>query len=440
MSIIQGQNLTLIDIRQFDTFTEIKDKLTINAVKQSVTGIINETISNYVGAFNYPAQIASFSSDLTNLIMGTYGIEEDSLKYFRFKINPNKLRVSRKKMISQRYTGGGWDVDTRGEEMINYSYSGSTGSLVPQDLIKKMGSLINSSGIFQYVRDNAGFAEPLLNVMNNLSKELFNNPKLSIAYIKFLLFEEFWKSNLDELMIIWEDNGYIGKLTNFNYDLDAQNPYQILYNFDLLVYPDFKYNLYTGWISEKQYKIIKSKFFNQVTEIDFNKEAINILKSKVIGNIIINNTITTESLSESVKNLNTNELKIENLKERTNNIIAVSNVSTSTIDFSEDEEIWFTYQGIYLYNKNALSFLKNNNQNLNDNYLNITPEKIAMWYREHAKSPIDVFEESVTLKYKDNIISKITTNKNTESTTPPINVGANVEKENSETSKEIKQP
>lgn len=64
-----------------------------------------------------------------------------------------------------------------------------------------------------------------------------------------VLFETFWKSNNDDLLIVYEDNAYLGKFNSFEWNQDAMNPYQINYSFDFVVYPEFNYNTNTGWIT-----------------------------------------------------------------------------------------------------------------------------------------------------------------------------------------------
>lgn len=255
--------LTIINPKAFDSFYDINNKILLDNAKSIVGGTINTALdvlqstsnNSLVNPIN-KLLLQGLSNELIKSIFEVNNLNEDSLDYFRFRINPNRLSKRRKKITTQKYTGNGWDVDTRGEEMIVYSYSGNSGSLVAVEVYQKLMSILNGylkkSGIFD-------------SFLGNIVDYFIYNPKLSSAYIKMVMFDKFWKSNNDDLLIVWEDNTYLGKFQSFEWNQDAMNPYLINYNFDFVVYPQFNYNTNTGWIEIDDDKRIRRRFKSIIT-------------------------------------------------------------------------------------------------------------------------------------------------------------------------------
>lgn len=386
-------NLTFINITAFDTLKSIRETLYYDSIKGILSSIFKETLS-----------LNTISTKLgfifNNLMKGI--IEEDdigdiTLDYFRFKINPQNLNVDRKKIISSRYTGAGFDVDTRGEELIGMTYSGTTGSLVPKGLYMRLLREIESQlDLFKNVMLLNGVTGTIQNKIN----EICRNPKLSTAYLRFLLLELYWQHANDEMLIIWEDNAYIGKFTQFSYKLDANNPYQILYNFSIQVYPEFKYNVATGWITNSDYAIIKGRFDNRENILTANDGK--ILDTKKILDETLN-----EKLGKGFEEIG-NDIKLyvqkgtdifEGFYKSFENGFCDLGIETSLSSETNELEEWYSSLGMFAYNKNKLVLNQNSTEKTSG--ISITPVDIGRYYRMRGGKGIDMFEESSNLERRN---------------------------------------
>ena len=135
--------------------------------------------------------------------------------------------------------------------------------------------------------------------------------------------------------------------------MKATEPYQIFWNFEVKVYPDFRYNVYTGWLEDSDFLTIQQVF---------NKKFLP--------------TQSFEGLDRPTSNKSATE----------QNIL--------------DQEIinWFSGLGSYPYNKDKIPFLNNQSGNLNINVSKITPRRLANWYK--ANQEIDIFEDNIAFNLK----------------------------------------
>jgi len=389
---MNSQSLTIINPVAFDSLSDIRATL----LKDSITDTVVSNIRNIVDVIgrginsSIEERVGSIVSKVAGEILKQSSIGEDSLDYFKFRINPNKLSVPKKKMVDNKYTGDGFDLDTRGQEMIPYSYKASTGSLVPDNLLE--------GACLPYLNE-------LFSVLNlgqelsgtNLQRfpQLTANPKLSGAYIKFKLFEQFWEQNNDDLLIFWEDDCYLGKFMNFSYEVDGFNPYQIMYTFDFMVYPDFKYNLLTGYITENSFATIKKTF------------------NRFYG-------IQEGSLEEKIRS---GALKTAP------NLTNLAGNATKLTDSQQADEDWFASLGAYPYNRNKTSLLKNLSRDHQTELQNITPRQMADWYKEN--NGIDIFEDSISFNLrrviKGSSLSNPNANSRNKGQSPTIDTGESKE-------------
>lgn len=337
--------LTIINPNAFTTLGEIKARFLKDSILETIGSNMFEIVSGLTNVVNAVApKVGTIIGNIAQEIYKQNGLFEDNLAYFRFRINPNKLSVSNKKILSTKYTGSGYDIDTRGNELIQYKYTGTSGSLVPYNFFDSVGIPMLKQ-LFEVLNIGASIAGA-----SERFPELSSNPKLSEAYLKFLLFDLFWRYNNDDLLVFWEDNCYVGKLNSFNFNLDANNPYQIIWDFDLQVYPDFVYNVYTGWISEADFSNIKNTFNRGVP---------------------------------------------------TNNVTFSSDIAGQSQN--EDLVTWFSTLGQYPYNKDKIQFFKNMSLNLSTDISSITPINMAKYYK--AIKNIDIFEENSSFNLRTNIIN-----------------------------------
>ena len=223
--------LTIINFKKkgFNIDSFIRKNI-IDSTKKTVSGFLSDIVSTVGIELN--STTVGYISQITQELLNQEGINEDNLDIYQFKINPVSFNFPRQKIINNILTGGGWDSDVRGQNMIVVNYSATTGSLVPQTantIIEKIARDLISRGsaLTQKVVSSANN----LLFPNDLFYQLANNPKLSTRYLKFLLFDIFWRANDDDLLIIWEDNTYIGKFVSFDYKPDGNKPWEIQYNF-----------------------------------------------------------------------------------------------------------------------------------------------------------------------------------------------------------------
>lgn len=260
---------------------DISKSILINSVKTQIAGLVRKVLR---------LDPTGLSGAIAGAILDRYNINEDSLDFYQFRINPRDLDVTKAKIRADRLTGGGYEMDTRGERLIQYRYNGTTGSLMPEFLsqydVTKVFELLLKQSLLQNADDPNIAAIRQAQILSNINPngsgwfnsiapsitDMLYNPMFSASYIKFLLFDKFWKYNNDHLVFVWEDNMYIGKFGNFHYRLTATEPYQILYDFDFTVYPEFIYNLTVGSLDIEDIKQVTQMFLREsyVKEFDGN--------------------------------------------------------------------------------------------------------------------------------------------------------------------------
>ena len=134
-------------------------------------------------------------------------------KYYTFRINPSGLDKSFSKIRDNKLTGLGPTQDTLGNNLVQFSYQGSTGNMYPPLRGTRM-------------------------------------PQMTAAWHYLALFEEFFVRNDDDLIFILDDDAVIGRFDSFSYGLNADNPWEIKYRFQISVYPNTRFSLLNGWVSE----------------------------------------------------------------------------------------------------------------------------------------------------------------------------------------------
>ena len=261
----------------------ISKSILINSVKTQIAGLVRKVLR---------LDPTGLSGAIAGAILDRYNINEDTLDFYQFRINPKDLDVTKAKIRADRLTGGGYEMDTIGERLIQYRYNATTGSLMPEFLSQYDVTKILEVGLKQALLQNNDDpnvaairqAQILTNINPNGSgwfnslapsiTDMLYNPMFSASYIKFLLFEKFWKYNNDHLVFVWEDNMYIGKFGNFHFRLTATEPYQIFYDFDFTVYPEFIYNLTVGSLDIEDIQQITQMFLRETYVKEFDAVAV----------------------------------------------------------------------------------------------------------------------------------------------------------------------
>lgn len=329
--------LTIVNPNAFESFQSVKNKLILDSVIDSLSGMLLDTLGTLGNIANFEsAGVGSLVNRIIQDTFSQFGISQNSLNYFSFPLNPQKFDVSKRKMISKKYVGSGFDLDTRGEEMRVYSYQGTTGSLMPKEL-----HLPKNIPLWNELASALNLTQDILRF-----PQIGRNPKLSSRYLSFLIFDKFWEKNNNDLLFIWEDDCYVGRLENYKFNLLDTRPYEIFYNFDLLVYPNFSYNVFTGWITENDFSKIKNNSYQDPQDFDF------------LG-------INTGLLPDEI----------------------------------EENRDWFFSLGSYPYEKNKSLFTSAQLKDFNLNINNLTPFELDQLYK--INKDIDVFEENVTFKLQN---------------------------------------
>lgn len=250
--------MMVVNPDSFGTLSEVLSSVVFEAVLSELLGNLQNTFEEATGMpIDWGMSLLSEPvRELANTILGRHGIKEDKLSYYRFRINPIRTQEGYKKIIDSKLTGGGFDLDTRGAEMIQKRFQCTTGSLIPVEVV----SLITDLAIKIPVVSDAGDL-------------LRRNPKLSGSYIKFTAFKHFWQLHNDDLLFLFEDDAYLGRLTSLDIDEDSLRPYEITFSFDLQIYPGKFFNLYTGYINEDFFQSFKATRNLEETDSSiFNRE------------------------------------------------------------------------------------------------------------------------------------------------------------------------
>jgi len=146
----------------------------------------------------------AISQYATDLIKGADG------SFYMFFINPTTLRVNHSKITQEVLTGAGWDFDILGDQLSTFTFSGTSGNMLQESL------------------------------------ELFSI-KLSRAYFKFLALEQFYLyNNNDPLLMILDQTAYLVKFISLTWNWDANDIYQIKYDFTVKTNPLTAFDIISG--------------------------------------------------------------------------------------------------------------------------------------------------------------------------------------------------
>jgi len=127
------------------------------------------------------------------------------LPFFRFRINPVSLTVTKRKLEKYVFTKIGFERQGWGNDLFQYAYAGST-------------------GVFR--RDEVVIPSPQFDITRTL------------AWQKFREFNDFWERQREGVvkMQFWGEDRreMIGSLPDFNYTIDANRPFHIAYRFSFI--------------------------------------------------------------------------------------------------------------------------------------------------------------------------------------------------------------
>lgn len=215
---MHGDSVYLLDADQVinKSFLQLETKLLIETAKDVITNVFSEytslgnLIQGGVGVLNY---VETYLSMFMNA-----GYLGDYAWYYKFRINPEGVSITRrKKQTITHYGWGLYDLEYFGDEIVTLSFRGKTGNMMPIPPLPSVG-----------IRD----------------------PRLSISYIKFAQLEKFYRKNSNSLFLTFYGRVYYGYLSELSYSLDANNPRTINYNFVFNAHPQFIFDIFTGNFEE----------------------------------------------------------------------------------------------------------------------------------------------------------------------------------------------
>jgi hypothetical protein len=134
-----------------------------------------------------------------------------------------------------------------------------------------------------------------------------------------------------------------------------------MWRFNIEVYPDFKYNLYTGWIDDKAYDVIQQTFNKRFKD------------TKLFSG------------SDPLE-LNSGLLTRKGFEDK--------------LTFEESDAVeWFQSLGDIVYGKNKVLLNQNRTRDKGSDLSKINPRQLAELYK--LNSNIDLFEDSIDFNLKN---------------------------------------
>lgn len=206
------RTMTFIRLDEFkfdkDEKEEIIGEAFASGIPDYLVGVATDVLGNVLFRDNDSINIAIQSLVQT--------VNPDT-KIYKMRINPTTLKVTQaKQMTLNEYGNEEFELQIWKNKLDTYSYTGTTGSLVP-------GKTFIASGM--------------------------DDIRLSQAWQKFEIFKKYFSDTNSMLAVIYEDEIFLGFFAgSFSFDRDAHNPFQIKYTFDLKVIPSTRMNLFTGML------------------------------------------------------------------------------------------------------------------------------------------------------------------------------------------------
>jgi hypothetical protein len=156
-------------------------------------------------------------SGLVNL--GMSAMRSDHGGVYRFNLNPQKIANRYRKVQTEHQHGFGYmELEYYGSDYITKTYNCTTGFLLPPAPIRKMG---------------------------------ISDIRLSTGYIKLKELEKYYLNSSQKLVVVEFNTGYLGYLSDFDYNVDANNPRQMLFNLTFRLHPTCRFNILSGQRSDE---------------------------------------------------------------------------------------------------------------------------------------------------------------------------------------------
>lgn len=191
-----------------------------------------------------PANIMFINSeildgDIPNLVdffkMAVDGVYVETDQFFRFRINPQSMSVRKGKIIAKTFTKVGYTYSHHGNEQTILSYRGTSGFFEQPNLAEVALELAKVvPGFPVQVQDANRLRDQVAQLIFSGQWNITNSP----AWQKFRRFERFWDRIQSEMMLYYDLRLYRGQVTTFSYNEDANDPFQIKYEFTFEAHTD----------------------------------------------------------------------------------------------------------------------------------------------------------------------------------------------------------
>lgn len=160
---------------------------------------------------------------------------------YRFRLNPDKLSVTKGKIQKWILTKAGFERQFWGNDLYSYSYSGTSGAFRPDEILSSYGPGAPTA--------NGVASNPKFDASQNLDPSQYNITN-TYAWKKFTEFERFYTRSDERpvFMSFWgESTALIGAFDHFEKHLQAEPHPRIIhysFKFTALPFPDNEsYNL-----------------------------------------------------------------------------------------------------------------------------------------------------------------------------------------------------
>ena len=174
--------------------------------------------------------------NLTDLLVESIaGVFVETDQFFRFRINPQTLSVRKAKIVSSTYTKLGYMYSRHGNDMTKLSYRGTTGWFHPPGIppgVLLAADFVSSDG--PIIEDVGRYLDEVARLVLSGQIDLTQSP----VWRKFRRFEAFWDRIEDEMALYYDQRLFRGELISFNYAEDANDPLQIIYDFEFHAHTD----------------------------------------------------------------------------------------------------------------------------------------------------------------------------------------------------------
>jgi hypothetical protein len=148
--------------------------------------------------------------------------------YYKFLINPQNFSLSHSKLQSVEETTDLTIINTYRNASPTMTFSGISGSTLNRAFIELM--------------DPNQIMFP-----SDLRGAMVRYPKLSTAYLKFRQLEKFYNETNSDVVIVYDMDIYVGKMSSFNFNMDANNPWVINYTMVFKLYPNMSLHTFSAY-------------------------------------------------------------------------------------------------------------------------------------------------------------------------------------------------